>query len=188
MPQFTLCLCLNVMPNINSNDGGTWRRIRKVDYDSTFVDTRKHKISSAPADKQFPMDRNLEDNFERWAPIMMWHLIQISQENLGDVVDCDKVLEASQQYREREDYLEQFYKDKIEKTDNNQHVVTKTGIKVEFRNWWAQERNGPAPRLTELIDFLDKKFDPLSRNIKEYRGWRMKQEWMEDDDDDLSAT
>ena len=115
-------------------------------------------------------------------------LIQISQENLGDVVDCDKVLEASQQYREREDYLEQFYKDKIEKTDNNQHVVTKTGIKVEFRNWWAQERNGPAPRLTELIDFLDKKFDPLSRNIKEYRGWRMKQEWMEDDDDDLSAT
>lgn len=188
VPQFTLCLCLNVMPTINSNDGGTWRRIRKVDYDSTFVDTRKHRISTVVADKQFPMDRNLEDNFVRWAPIMMWHLIQISQENLGDVVDCDKVLEASQQYREREDYLEQFYKDKIENTGNNQHLVSKTGIKVEFRNWWTQERNGPAPRLTELIDFLDKKYDPLSRNIKEYRGWRMKQEWMEDDDDDLSAT
>ena len=36
----------------------------------------------------------------------LMNLIQISQENLGDVVDCDKVLEASQQYREREDYLE----------------------------------------------------------------------------------
>lgn len=188
VPQFTLCLCLNVMPTINSNDGGTWRRIRKVDYDSTFVDTRKHRISTIKADKQFPMDRNLEDNFTRWAPIMMWHLIQISQNNLGDVLDCDKVLEASQQYREREDYLEQFYKDKIENTGNNQHVVSKTGIKVEFRNWWQQERNGQSPRLTELIDYLDKKFDPLCRNIKEYRGWRMKQEWMEDDDDDLSGT
>ena len=183
IPQFTLSLCLNVMPTINSNDGGTWRRIRKVDFESTFVDSRKHKISLVEADKQFPMDRNLEENFERWAPIMVSLLIDIAQRNMGDVEDCEKVLEASKRYREREDYLAQFVNDKIVVTANKEHVISKTGVKGEFKSWWQMNHNGPCPKLTELIDFLDRKYDPLARQIKEYRGWRMRNDLIDEEED-----
>jgi len=183
IPQFTLCLCLNVMPTINSNDGGTWRRIRKCDFESTFVDTRKHNISLAEADKQFPMDRDLEENFTRWAPIMISLLIDIAQETMGDVEDCDKVLEASNRYREREDYLTQFFSDKIIITNNQEHLITKMGVKGEFRAWWQIEKSGQVPKMSELTDFLDKKYDPLARTIPEYRGWRMKNDLIDDESD-----
>tara|TARA_B100000424_G_C22936360_1_gene498250 strand:- start:64 stop:2712 length:2649 start_codon:yes stop_codon:yes gene_type:complete len=183
IPQFTLALCLNVMPTINSNDGGTWRRIRKVDFESTFVDSRKHNISLVEADKQFPMDRNLEENFERWAPIMMSLLIEIAQNNMGDVEDCEKVLEASKRYREREDYLAQFVNDRVVVTGNKEHLITKTGIKGEFKAWWQMNHNGSCPKLTELIDFLDKRYDPLAREVKEYRGWRMKNDLLDEEEE-----
>ena len=129
------------------------------------------------------MDRNLEENFERWAPIMMSLLIEIAQNNMGDVEDCEKVLEASKRYREREDYLAQFVNDRVVVTGNKEHLITKTGIKGEFKAWWQMNHNGSCPKLTELIDFLDKRYDPLAREVKEYRGWRMKNDLLDEEEE-----
>ena len=37
-PQFKLVMCTNNLFDIESNDDGTWRRIRRVVYHSKFVD------------------------------------------------------------------------------------------------------------------------------------------------------
>ena len=37
-PQFKLVVCTNSLLDFNSNDDGTWRRIRKCDFESKFMD------------------------------------------------------------------------------------------------------------------------------------------------------
>ena len=37
IPQFTLVVCTNHLFDINTDDDGTWRRIRVCDYVSKFV-------------------------------------------------------------------------------------------------------------------------------------------------------
>ena len=57
-----------------SNDDGTWRRLRYVDFKSKFLedpygDEIKFPRSECPY--QFPLDKNLDDKFETWAPVLM---------------------------------------------------------------------------------------------------------------------
>ena len=41
VPQFKMIISCNVLPDIVSDDGGTWRRIKVVEYTERFVDNPK---------------------------------------------------------------------------------------------------------------------------------------------------
>ena len=69
VPQFKLLLMCNDLPNIPSNDDGTWRRIRVVEHGSEFVDNPK-------GPNQFQIDRTLKQDIENWAPQFMGLLIE----------------------------------------------------------------------------------------------------------------
>lgn len=191
-PQFSLVCCLNEMPIITSNDGGTWRRIRKVDFESKFIDTAGgKKISEIKADKQFPMDKYLEEKFDTWAPFMLSMLIDIAQERMGLVNDCEKVTSASENYRQREDYLARFMKDKIDRTGNNQDKVLKTAVKTEFQQWWRinQGPNARVPPMTELIGYLDREYErEHNQNAgRHYKGWKIIYDGFDDEEFDDEA-
>ena len=191
-PQFSLVCCLNEMPIITSNDGGTWRRIRKVDFESKFIDTTGgKKISEIKADKQFPMDKYLEEKFDTWAPFMLSMLIDIAQEKMGLVNDCEKVTSASENYRQREDYLARFMKDKIDRTGNNQDKVLKTAVKTEFQQWWRinQGPNARVPPMTELIGYLDREYErEHNQNAgRHYKGWKIIYDGFDDEEFDDEA-
>ena len=191
-PQFSLVCCLNEMPIITSNDGGTWRRIRKVDFESKFIDTvGGKKISEVKADKQFPMDKYLEERFDTWAPFMLSMLIEIAQEKMGLVTDCEKVTSASENYRQREDYLARFMKDKIDRTGNSQDKVLKTAVKTEFQQWWRinQGPNARVPPMTELIGYLDREYErEHNQNAgRHYKGWKIIYDGFDDEEYDEEA-
>ncbi|RZD40446.1 MAG: hypothetical protein CXT73_06495 [Methanobacteriota archaeon] len=178
-PQFTLVCCLNTMPTISSNDGGTWRRIRKVDFESKFIDIGAgQQISDVIADKQFPMDKYLEEIFDEWAPFMLAMLIDKAQERMGLVDDCEKVKEASNAYRNNEDYLTRFYSEKLVDTGNAVDRVTKTSVKTEFQNWFraSEGQQSRMPPMTELIAFLDLKYEQTNNqvsNLRHYKSWKI---------------
>lgn len=191
-PQFTLVCCLNEMPIITSNDGGTWRRIRKVDFESKFIDTAAgKKISEVKADKQFPMDKYLEEKFDNWAPFMLSMLIDIAQERMGLVTDCEKVTSASENYRQREDYLARFMSDKIEKTGNSADKVLKTAVKTEFQQWWRinQGPTSRVPPMTELIGYLDREYERQNNQNagRHYKGWKIIYDGFDDEEYDDEA-
>ena len=63
VPQFTLVVCTNNLFEFKSNDDGTWRRIRIIDFISEF---RKPEDIDPNEPYQFPVDKRIDERFEDW--------------------------------------------------------------------------------------------------------------------------
>jgi len=159
MPQFKLVVCTNTLFDIKSNDDGTWRRIRVCDFMSKFLDKPYEDDYQFPKDEfpyQFPLDKKLDENFDNWAPIFTSMLVEKAFQTQGNVDDCDMVLSASNEYREGQDYLAEFAKEKIVRKEGSK--IKKTEILHTFREWYTGNYGRGVPKGRELYEFLDKRF------------------------------
>lgn len=150
-PQFKLVCCTNHLFEIKAQDDGTWRRIRQVPFESKFVSNP----SNNPDDYQFKKDKTLEGKFTKWAPVFMGMLVEIARKNKGHVVDCEKVMEASNSYRKRSDYLTKYIDECINKTNNPNDRLSKKEVKNSFKEWYESSFDDKTPPLQDLYDKLD---------------------------------
>ena len=170
-PQFELVCCTNRLFEIKSNDKGTWRRIRQVDFRSEFLDehefVEKKELGLAddPERPIYPKDDQLETKIENWVQVFTALLIEKCNEMEGKVYDCDMVLEASRAYQEKEDFWAQFMKEKISK-GNKDDRIKKTDIRAEFKEWYEANYGNKAPAAKELYEYLDKTLGKYRK-----RGW-----------------
>ena len=110
IPQFKLVVCTNTLFEIKSNDDGTWRRIKIVEFLSKFTENPVEDDPDQPY--QFKVDKKLEDKFSKWAPVMASMLVKEALKNKGNVEDCNMVLAKSNEYRNNQDYLAEFVKER----------------------------------------------------------------------------
>ena len=122
-PQFSLVVCTNNLFKINSNDHGTWRRIRKVDFVSTFNENPSKK----PEEFEFMVDKDIDKKFPKWAPILASLLVKRQFEIDGVVKDCPMVMQASQAYQETTDFFGLFISEKITKMEG--HSFHRSAVK-----------------------------------------------------------
>jgi len=156
-PQFNLVVCTNNLFEIDSNDDGTWRRIKKCDFVSKFIDEGEEYNDETSY--VFPKDKTLKDKLPAFAPVFASMLVKRAFSTDGVVVDCETVINASNKYRKGQDHIAAFIAEKIVKTCNKIDMVKKTGIYREFQDWYRQEQgNRKMPKGQELYDFMDKKF------------------------------
>jgi P4 family phage/plasmid primase-like protien len=156
-PQFKLVVCTNSLFDITSNDDGTWRRIRKCDFLSKFVDEGEEHTDDT--EFVFTKDKSLKDRLPELAPIFMSMLVQKTFETNGVVEDCETVLSASNKYRKGQDHIAAFVSEMITKTGNNKDVIKKTELTNQFKIWFQDGQGGrKIPKGQELHDYLDKKF------------------------------
>ena len=165
IPQFKLAVCTNTLFDITSNDDGTWRRIRVCDFASKFVDKPyedEFKFPRANFPYQYEIDRKINEKFILWAPVLMSMLTNTAFETLGFVKDVKVVTSISDKYREGQDYLTEFVKDKvIRKRDSK---IKKTEILEEFKNWYIMHYGkNNIPKGREITDFMDKTFGKCNR-------------------------
>ena len=69
IPQFKLVCCLNQLFEIESQDDGTWRRIRVCDFMSKFCENPVDNDPDQPY--QFKVNKKLEERFEDWKVAMV---------------------------------------------------------------------------------------------------------------------
>ena len=152
--QFKLVVCTNTLMDIKSNDDGTWRRIRLCEFMSKFVD----KVNNDDADNpyQFKKDTNLSKKFSKWKYVFMEMLVQIAFKKEGNVTDCKTVTAKSDSYRNQQDYLGLFFKDKI-KVDP-EGCVRKREVSECYKQWYDLQYGKSKIKCTELYDALDKKY------------------------------
>ena len=165
IPQFKLVVCTNTLFDIKSNDDGTWRRIRVCDFMSKFIDSPYNDLNKFPRENfpyQYIIDRKIDEKFTEWAPILISMLVDIAFKTGGRVTDCKQVLAVSDKYRESQDYLAEFAKEKIKKTIGKK--IKKTEILEEFKNWYIMHYGRTSlPNGREITEFMDNTYGKCFR-------------------------
>jgi P4 family phage/plasmid primase-like protien len=180
VPQFKLCVGTNNLFDIESNDDGTWRRIRKCTFPSKFVDEGEHYEDDTPY--VFKKDKSLSEKLQSFAPVFASMLVKRAFETDGIVEDCETVLEASKKYRNGQDHISAFIYEKIRKTNNPKQVIKKKSLLQEFTDWFKQEQGTrKMPKGEELYEYMNKKFG--NSNSTGWVGLEFVRE--EEDDEDI---
>jgi P4 family phage/plasmid primase-like protien len=177
-PQFNLVVCTNNLFDIESNDDGTWRRIRKCDFLSKFVDEGEEHTDNTPY--VFMKDKALKEKLPEFAPIFASMLVKRAFETNGVAKDCEYVMNASNTYRSGQDNIAAFVAENVEKTGVATDKIKKNELSQQFKMWFLQEQGGrKMPKGQELYHYMDKKFGTNSNSC--WSGVKMKYPDQEDE-------
>jgi P4 family phage/plasmid primase-like protien len=182
IPQFKLAVCTNTLFDIKSNDDGTWRRIRVCDFMSKFLEkpySDEDKFPKSDYPYQYEIDKRIDEKFPRWVPILASMLVDLTYKQQGGVTDCKIVMASSDQYREGQDYLTEFCKEKIRHVPNGR--IKKSEIWEVFKQWYTINYGKGLPKARELNEFMDKKY---GKYITKSRWVNIAINYEDDDDDD----
>ena len=162
--QFQPVVCTNSLFRVESNDDGTWRRMKIVDFMSKFADEGEEHTDDTKY--VFIKDKGLKDKLPEWAPIFASMLVSIAFNTQGIVKDCDMVVASTVKYRHGQDHISAFVKDRIVKFVGRS--LRKTGVWEDFKMWMQQNQGGcKLPKGTDLYEYMDKKFGKYKSN----QGW-----------------
>jgi phage/plasmid-associated DNA primase len=166
--------------DIESNDDGTWRRIRKCDFVSKFVDEGEQHTDET--EYIFPKDKSLKDKLPKLAPVFASLLVKRAFETGGIVEDCTTVMNASNKYRKGQDHISAFLIDRIIRTGVKEDKIKKTELYGEFKIWFEQAQGSrKVPKGAELYEYMNKMF----KDCVFSDGWRkVKIRYPSKDDED----
>ena len=160
IPQFSLAVCMNSMFNMQkATDGGSTRRVKKVDFLSRFIlpgDTTTYDI---PEKYKFPADMNIDEVLKECASVFGSMLIARAFKTNGVVEDCPAVKKSTNKYNQSQDSVGSFIGNRIIKTTCKHDKINKNALVTQFKNWYDKELgDGERPKNPELYEIMTKKF------------------------------
>lgn len=183
-PQFKMLLTCNHLPRIPSDDGGTWRRIRLVEFTSKFVE-------NPILPNEYPIDMELTDKMKDWSESFMAILMKYyKQYILGDtdkgikpgLQEPKEVLTCTNNYRMMNDIYCEFLNDNIE--ENEKGLLKLEDAYSIFKVWHKDSySNLKCPSRRELKSYMEKKYGSYPGKGKK-AGWKGIRLMSEDGDED----
>jgi len=170
MPQFKLVVCTNTLFEVDSNDDGTWRRIRLCQFMSKFVDPGEAQSINDDTPYKFPKDKTLSEKLSMWAPVFMSMLVKRVAVTHGHVEDCEVVMSSSNKYRFGQDHIAGFISERIAKNSpvkvESEKPIKRQELMGQFKIWF-QEAQGQRkmPKGVELYEYMDKKFGKCGKDM-----------------------
>lgn len=172
-PQFKIILTCNQLPSIPSSDGGTWRRLKVVDFPSKFVD---NPVNPGEFKKE-----NIDSKLPVWRTTFMSMLLELYQEYTSKgLCEPDIVNEFTKNYQKSSDCCLEFIEEHIVITGNKTDTVQLKNVMNEFRTWFRDMYSDKAPGRKVLKPYLEKYF---GEQMKSY-GWRGAKLMMRNENDD----
>lgn len=151
--QGTMIMCCNDLPSVASIDGGTWRRIRVIEFNSRFCD---HPNPSKP--NEFKIDPQLKMKMNNWKPYFMSILIYWYKKTLKEgIQEPSEVKRATTKYKADNDKFNEFFDQCL---DENEHKYeTNKFLYSHLAQWWSSNYpNSKIPELKELRRALKIKY------------------------------
>jgi P4 family phage/plasmid primase-like protien len=153
-PQFKLFLLCNQLPQVPSDDGGTWRRIRVVEFGSKFVE---RPDPNNP--REFPMDPELHSKLEGWREHFAAMLIEAFKRYIQRPIhEPAPVTACTRDYQRTNDHLADFIDSCIEKTPATESTLRIDQAYAALRDW-ARAESIQLPRSQKrscLVKYLDR--------------------------------
>jgi P4 family phage/plasmid primase-like protien len=117
-PQFKMILTCNHLPAVPSDDGGTWRRIRVVEFTSRFVENPNPNNAS-----EFKLDTTLTSRFNDWRTHFMALLVHTYDTvvKTHGIVEPEPVMACTLQYQRENDRFSEFF---------DSHIVPREGSSI----------------------------------------------------------
>eukprot|EP00798_Chlamydomonas_sp_ICE-L_P029861 gene29861-biopygen11591 len=130
-PQFKLFLQCNHLPSVPSDDGGTWRRIRVIEFKSKFVPK-----PSPDHPNEFPMDLELSSKLEHWKEHFVSMLINTYTATFGQALEePEPVMACTHQYQRDNDHLADFVDKCVEKVEEDTVSAETLTLDAAFDEW-----------------------------------------------------
>jgi P4 family phage/plasmid primase-like protien len=169
VPQFKMLLLCNQLPHVPSDDGGTWRRIRVVEFTSKFVEE-----PSGP--NEFVIDYDLTSRMEEWREHFMALLIHYYKKyQVEGITEPAEVMKCTTDYKSQNDHMAYFMHTYFEKKDSA--FLSLDEAHVELRNYIKDDAI-PIKMMSkpELDRYMVKHMSKCVVNcgVKGYKGWRLK--------------
>lgn len=175
-PQFKMILTCNHLPLVPSDDGGTWRRIRVVRFESKFCE---NPDPSKP--NEFPIDTSLSQKFNDWSEGFMSLLVEYYKKNVTEkIVEPDEVLECTREYQRRNDIIADFLDSAV--------VRDETGFLQlgeafnDFKSWLKDEGcTDRSMRKSDFQSYIEKVYGKATmlHKLKGWRGYKLKSSLVE---------
>lgn len=179
-PMFKMVLCCNQLPHVPSDDGGTWRRIRVVEFTSKFVENPQ-------TDNEYPIDIDLPQKMQAWRPYFISMLIEYYKRYLKEGNrEPEDVLMCTNDYKNANDYMSCFIGQNVEKKEGSFLVLDE--VYNDLRSW-IKDDGVPikTPSKPDLERYLAKALGRcvMFNHSKGFRGYRLKNKFGGDDDLDV---
>jgi len=130
-------LACNEKPEINTTDGGTWRRLVVINFTSKFVDT--------PCESHhFPIDEAIQHavTSKEWATPFLSYMVHTLKEGSGfhKLPTPGKVMEYTSEYRNDNDGIAKFLSERVQVFEAGDEVfpVPKEQLQSVFKQWKLQ--------------------------------------------------
>jgi P4 family phage/plasmid primase-like protien len=129
----------NRMPPVHSMDGGTWRRIRVIPFDSRFVDPNEIPVDEA--NHVYARDDLMDEKLLSWrVPFfsLLVHLYE-TRYSTGRIKVPPVVMQACENYKGNFDSFGKFHKSRMRKLAGWDEPPTFQDIWKAYRTWHADE-------------------------------------------------
>jgi P4 family phage/plasmid primase-like protien len=169
-PQFKMAMTCNELPEVPSDDGGTWRRIRVIEHTSKFVE---HPDPRKP--HEFLMDAEIVDKFERWADtfisMLIHHHVTLDPKNIHEPME---VRIATEGYKKNNDVIGQFISDKMVVDEESTDRISLNKSYNDFKSWayGAMQKGKKIPDRNQYRAYMEKQFGAYPSDGKGWRGIR----------------
>src|SRR5210317_60953 len=165
-PQFKMIMTCNELPEVPSDDGGTWRRIRVINFSSKFTD---NPDPNNP--KEFALDTDLGNNFDRWADAFISMLIENHKNHdIKTIKEPMEVRIATESYKKNNDIIGQYISERIVKDEDTTETIMLQAAYTDFKIWVS--RNIPKgkriPDRMQMRSYMENMFGPYPTN----KGWK----------------
>lgn len=166
-----MVLVCNDLPTVDATDGGTWRRLRLLEFISKFVDNPKGKY-------QYHRDNTLKERMENWKEVFMWMLIRYNKMyRQKGIEEPPEVMRVSDEYKENSNLFAQFVKEHLIR-DNNSSLTINDAFSY-YKQWHKNTYEGK--KLAIRQNFIKQMSVLLGKVMKnKWLGWR----YVEEEEDD----
>jgi P4 family phage/plasmid primase-like protien len=172
-PQAHWFLVCNNLPKITSDDGGTWRRVRIVDFPSSFVEDPSDPVYEGTP-YVFQRDETIGQKLYDCREAFFSHLFHhyyFEYKKLGCIREPAEVMMQTNSYRQENDLFFQYIKERIVKNPTN--ILKISEVYGDFRYWFKEVGiDAKLPSNKEFKAYFEKKYGPHGSSVARNAGWK----------------